>query len=115
MPTVKKVVVTGGAGFIGSNLVEALVDRGDEVHVVDNLSAGKREQVHAGAIFHEVDICDSEALTHIMSDADTVFQLAALPRVQYSIEHPRETNEANVTGTLNVLTCAKENGVRRVV
>lgn len=115
MTSRRKVVVTGGAGFIGSNLAEALVARGDEVHVIDNLAGGKREHVPAGAQFHEVDICDTDALLPLMRSADTVFHLAALPRVQYSIEHPRETNDANVTGTLNVLVAAKDAGVRRVV
>jgi len=111
----KKMVVTGGAGFIGSNLAEALVARGDEVHVIDDLSAGKREHVPEGATLHEVDICSYNELLPIVSGADTVFHLAALPRVQYSIEHPRETNDVNVGGMLNVLTAAREGGVRRVV
>ena len=111
----KKMVVTGGAGFIGSNLAEALVARGDDVHIIDNLSGGTRDHVPDGATFHEVDIRDLAAITPILNGADTVFHLAALPRVQYSIEHPRETNETNVTGTLNVLTAAKDAGVRRVV
>jgi nucleoside-diphosphate-sugar epimerase len=111
----KKYVVTGGAGFIGSNLVEALVARGDEVHVIDNLSGGKKENVHDGAVFHELDVCDYDAIAPVIAGADTVFHLAALPRVQYSIEHPRETNEANVAGTLAVLTASKDGGVRRVV
>ncbi len=111
----KKVVIVGGAGFIGSNLAEACVARGDKVHVIDNLTAGKREQVPEGAVLHEVDVCVYEDIVPIISGADTVFHLAALPRVQYSIEHPKESNEVNVTGTLNVLTAAKEGGVRRVV
>lgn len=111
----KKMVVVGGAGFIGSNLTEALVARGDDVHVIDNLAGGKREHVDSGATFHEVDICNYEAIVPIIAGADTVFHFAALPRVQFSIEHPLETNEVNVGGTLKVLTAAKEGGVRRVV
>lgn len=111
----KKMVVVGGAGFIGSNLTEALVARGDEVHVVDNLVAGKREQVHVDAVFHEVDIRNYEDLVPILAGADTVFHFAALPRVQFSIEFPRETNEVNVSGLVNVLTAAQKGGVRRVV
>jgi nucleoside-diphosphate-sugar epimerase len=111
----KKYVVTGGAGFIGSNLVEALVAQGDEVHVIDNLSGGKKENVHDGAVFHELDVCDYDAIAPIITGTDTVFHFAALPRVQYSIEHPRETNEANVAGTLAVLTASKDGGVHRVV
>jgi UDP-glucose 4-epimerase len=111
----KKIVVTGGAGFIGSNLAETLVARGDEVHVVDTLVGGKREQVPHGATLHEVDIRDTRALTDIMAGADVVFHLAALPRVQFSIEHPIETNEVNVGGTVSVLEAAHRAGVRRVV
>ncbi len=111
----KKMVVVGGAGFIGSNLTEALVARGDEVHVIDNLAGGKREQVDPGANFHESDIRHYDEIAGIIEGADTVFHLAALPRVQFSIEHPIETNEVNVGGLVHVLTAAKEGGVRRVV
>ncbi|MFA6416505.1 MAG: NAD-dependent epimerase/dehydratase family protein [Candidatus Paceibacterota bacterium] len=110
-----KVIVVGGAGFIGSNLTDELVSRGLEVHVIDNLSGGKREQVNPKAIFHEVDITDYEIIKPLFVGADYVFHLAALPRVQYSIEYPRETNEVNVTGTLNVLLAAKEAGVKKVI
>jgi len=110
-----KVVVTGGAGFIGSNLVEALVARGDEVHVVDNLIAGKRERVHARAVFHHVDILEQDKLVPIMRDAGVVFHTAARPRVQFSIAYPLEAHEVNVTGTLHVLLAAREAGVRRIV
>ncbi len=115
MQTQKKMVVTGGAGFIGSNLTEALVARGDEVHVIDSLIAGTRAHVDPGATLHEVDIRDFDAIAPVIKGADTVFHLAALPRVQYSIEQPRETNEVNVGGFVSVLTAAKEGGVRRVV
>lgn len=108
-------VIVGGAGFIGSNIAAALIERGDEVHVVDNLSGGKREQVPEQVVFHELDIRNYENIAPVIAGADTVFHLAALPRVQFSIEYPRETNEVNVTGTLNVLTAAKNGGVRRVV
>jgi UDP-glucose 4-epimerase len=111
----KKMVVTGGAGFIGSNLAEALVARGDEVHVIDTLVGGKRENVDPHATLHEVDIRDTDAITPIIAGADTVFHLAALPRVQYSIEYPIETNEVNVGGTVSVLRAAQASGVRRVV
>ncbi|MDP3958063.1 MAG: NAD-dependent epimerase/dehydratase family protein [bacterium] len=111
----KKTIVTGGAGFIGSNLVDALVERGYETHVVDNLVSGKRAHVHPKAVFHELDVRETEKLKELFKGASCVFHLAALPRVQYSIEHPLETNEANVTGTLSVLSAAKDAGVKRVV
>ena len=111
----KKVLVVGGAGFIGSHIVTELVKRGYDVHVLDNLSGGKREKVDPKATLHVLDICDLEAIKPVFTGVDTVFHLAALPRVQYSIEHPVETNGVNVSGTVNVLTAAKEAGVRRVV
>ena len=110
-----KVVVTGGAGFIGSHLVDALVADGYEVHIIDDLSAGKKENVNQNAILHIKDIRNADALGPIFSGAQYVFHLAALPRVQYSIEHPRHTNDVNLSGTLNVLTAAKEAGVKRVL
>lgn len=110
-----KVVVTGGAGFIGSNLVDRLVGEGFDVHVVDNLVAGKKEYVNSKATLHVADICDVEALNKIFSGAQYVFHLAALPRVQYSIEHPIEANKVNVDGTLNVFVAAQKNKVKRII
>lgn len=112
----QKVVVTGGAGFIGSHLVGALLERGYEVHVVDNYLGGRREErVHAAATYHDVDICDASKLAPIFEGATYVFHTAAQPRVPYSIEHPQETNENNITGTLNVLVAAKDAQVKRVI
>lgn len=108
-------VVTGGAGFIGSHLTDGLLARGYAVRVVDSLIAGKREQVPAGAEFFETDVRDREALAPIFAGARVVFHLAALPRVQYTIEHPLESHEVNVTGTVHVLKAAKDAGVKRVV
>ena len=113
--TKHKVVVVGGAGFIGSHISDALIERGFEVHVIDNLSGGKRENLNPKAEFHKVDIRELEAIKPIIRGADFVFHLAALPRVQYSIEHPAETHEVNVTGTQNVLIASKEGGVKRVI
>ncbi len=111
----KKYIVTGGAGFIGSNLVDALVDAGHEVYVIDNLSGGKKENINPKAIFHEADIRNLEQIKPLFKGIDGVFHLAALPRVQYSIEHPTETNEVNINGTQNILLVAKEVGVKRIV
>ena len=110
-----KVMITGGAGFIGSHLTDALIQKGFDVHVVDDLSGGKKENVPAKATLHVVSICDYDALQNLFTGVDFVFHLAALPRVQYSIEHPRETSEVNVNGTLNVLLAAKEAGVKKVI
>lgn len=111
----QKAVVTGGAGFIGTHMEKALLDEGFEVHVVDNLVAGKRENVPAGATLHEVDIRETDKLREIFTDAAFVFHLAALPRVQFSIEHPQETHDVNVNGTLSVFTAAKDAKVGRLV
>jgi UDP-glucose 4-epimerase len=112
----KKVVVTGGAGFIGSNIVAALVERGDEVHVVDNYSAGKLdERINPKAIYHELDIRSTDELAKVCEGADVVFHTAAVPRVPYSVEHPVETTDVNIVGTVSVLTAAARAKVRRVV
>lgn len=111
----KKIVVTGGAGFIGSNLVDELVSLGADVHVIDNLSGGKKENVNEKATLHVVDIRNLDEISPIINGAEYVFHLAALPRVQYSIEHPVETNDVNVGGTLNVLIASEKRGVKRVI
>lgn len=111
----KKVVVTGGAGFVGSHVVDLLVENGADVHVVDNLCAGKRENVNSKATLHVVDIRNKDELTPIFKGATFIFHEAAVPRVPYSIEHPEETHDNNVDGTLSVLSAAKEAGVKRVV
>jgi UDP-glucose 4-epimerase len=111
----KKVIVTGGAGFIGSNLADALFEKGYEVHVIDNLSGGKKENINPKAVFHEIDIKNLDAIKPLFKGVEYVFHLAALPRVQYSIEQPLETHNVNVTGTLNVLIAAQEAGVKKVV
>jgi UDP-glucose 4-epimerase len=111
----EKVIVTGGAGFIGSHIVDALIKDGYEVHIIDNLSNGKEENINKEAIFHKADICNLSEIKPIFQNAKYVFHEAALPRVQFSIEKPIESNEANVLGTLNVLVSAKDAGVKRLV
>ncbi|MBI2613062.1 NAD-dependent epimerase/dehydratase family protein [Candidatus Kaiserbacteria bacterium] len=112
----EKVVVTGGAGFIGSHIVNACVDRGNEVHVVDNYAAGKRDdRFNPKATYHETDIREYEKIAPIIAGATYVFHEAALPRVQFSIENPQLTYDVNVMGTVSVLRAAKEGGVKRVV
>jgi len=111
----EKVVVTGGAGFIGSHLVDGLIARGYEVGVIDNLAGGDARYVNPKATLHQVDICDLEAIKPLVVGAKYVFHLAALPRVQFSLEHPKEAHEANATGFLNVLIASHEAGVKKVV
>ena len=110
-----KYIVTGGAGFIGSHVVDALVARGDDVHVVDIFLGGRRDRLHPRAVLHETDIRDFEKLIPIFKGSAGIFHLAAQPRMQYSILEPRLTNDINITGTLNVLLAARDAGVKRVV
>ena len=114
----KKVIVTGGAGFLGSTLVPTLIREGYEVHVIDNLIAGKRERVPAEAKFYEVDIRDEEKLNKVFEEAGDiygVFHLAALPRVQFSIDHPKEAHSVNIDGLLNVFNASAKYKARRLV
>lgn len=114
----KKYLVTGGAGFIGSHIVDRLIKDGHEVIVVDNFCSGKEENLNSKAEVFNLDISDpanKEKITSLMSDCVGVFHLAALARVQPSIEDPVGFNKANVDGTLNILICAKNAGVKRVV
>ncbi len=109
-------LVTGGAGFIGSNLVKELVRQGHSVRVLDNYSSGKRaERIVKGAEYFDGDIREMKDLKKSVSGIDGVFHSAAVPRMPYSIEHPQETNENNVTGTLNVLVAARDAKVKRLV
>lgn len=111
----KTFLVTGGVGFIGTNLVERLVREGNRVIVVDDLSGGKAERVPEGVPLYRLDICKTEPLTALMRGVDVVVHLAALPRVQFSIEQPFEAQRVNIGGTLSVLEAARLAGVRRVV
>ncbi len=111
----QKVVVTGGAGFIGSHLAQALVARGCDVHLIDNLVNGRREDAPVGSTLHELDILDTAAIDPIMKGAHAVFHLAALPRVTYSIDHPVESHRANIDGTFSVLMAARDGQVGRVI
>ena len=109
-------VVTGGAGFIGSNLAEELVAQGHEVRVVDNYAGGRRvDRVVQGVEYHDLSILATARLGEVMKGASHVFHLAALPRVQFSIQNPILTTEVNVAGTLSVLEAARHAGVRRVI
>ncbi len=110
-----KVVVTGGCGFIGSHLVDALVKQGHEIHAVDIDETYRPERVSPYPEYYRISITDLDALKYIMEDAECVFHLAALPRVQYSIDHPTESHDINVNGTLTALEAARIAGVKRVV
>ena len=115
-----RALVTGGAGFIGSNLVDRLIEDGHEVIIIDNLSTGKKENVNPKAKFNQIDIgIDGRTvvpyLEKIMIGVDVVFHLAALARVQPSIDEPLDYHRVNVDGTLNLLEAARLAGVKRFV
>ncbi len=113
-----KFLVTGGAGFIGSNLVAALVRRGDSVVVLDDFSTGKRANLAEVADrIHVVEgsLTDGDAVRQAMQGADYVLHQAALASVQRSVDDPLTSNAVNVDGTLNILVAARDAGVKRVV
>jgi UDP-glucose 4-epimerase len=111
-------LVTGGAGFIGSHLVEALLSQGRRVRVFDNLSTGLRENlagIRPAPEFHEGDLADPAAVDKAMIGAQVAYHLGALASVQRSVDNPRATHEACASGSLHVFDAARRTGVRRVV
>ena len=110
-----RVLVTGGAGFIGSHLVEGLLARGDEVAVIDDLATGMVKNVADAARFIEADVGDEAALGEAIDGCEVVFHEAALGSVARSVSQPRVSDRANVAGTVAVLDAAQRAGVRRVV
>ena len=111
-------VITGIAGFIGSSLAHALLQRGEQVRGVDNFSTGKRENL-AGVMdrieFREADLLDLDAMTRACQDVDYVLHQAAIPSVPKSVQDPLGNNRANVDGTLNLLVAARDANVKRVI
>ncbi len=110
-----RTLVTGGAGFIGSNLADALLAQGHEVCVLDDLATGRRENVPSGATFVEGSITDPDRLDAAVAGAEVVFHQAALGSVARSVQAPLVTDSVNAHGTLAVLDAAHRHGVRRVV
>ena len=106
----QRVIVTGGAGFIGSNLVDKLIEQGIEVIVLDNLSTGKKENINPKAKFIRCNISTDRPL---FDNVDTVFHLAATPQVQYSVENPTDNN--NIDSLINMLQLSKKSGVKRFI
>ena len=115
---IKSALVTGGAGFIGSHIVEALVSQGTRVFVIDNLSTGLKANLDAmlsDITFHEGDIRDGELLNQVAGDVEVIFHEAALVSVPISVDKPVESADINELGTLHVLDAARRQGCRRVV
>ena len=110
-----RALVTGGAGFIGSNIVDALVARGDDVVILDDISTGFAENLNPKATLVEADIADEEAVRRAVQGCEVVFHQAAHRAVFRSVEHPLATDTANTHGTLTLLVAARDAGVRRVV
>jgi UDP-glucose 4-epimerase len=112
-----KSLVTGGAGFIGSNLVDKLIEMGHEVIVIDNESAECNEKFYWNpkADNHKLDICDYEFTRDLYNDVDYVFHLAAESRLQPAIKNPINAVMKNAVGTCTVLQCARESGVKKVI
>lgn len=111
-------LVTGGAGFIGFHIVKALVERGENVRVVDNLSTGNIERlacIRSAMDFVEADLADPQVCDRVVDGVDFVLHQAAIPSVQRSIRDPMASNRANVTATLNLLESGRNRGVRRFV
>jgi len=116
--TISKVLVTGGAGFIGSHIVDRLIDKGFEVGILDNLSTGTRENVHDGSgelKFHNADIREFLEVKEIVKQYDAIVHQAAIVSVKRSIENPNFTNDVNIGGTLNLLKASIDSGIRRFV
>ena len=113
----KKAIVTGGAGFIGSNLVDKLVSMGVEVHIIDDLSTGFEKNINPKATFHKIDIStlNPEAAWYEFKNTDVIFHTAALARVQPSIEDPIPFDSVNIGGTLRMLKLAHNLGVKRFI
>jgi nucleoside-diphosphate-sugar epimerase len=111
-----KALVTGGGGFIGSNLVRALIERGDDVRVLDNFSTGNRANLAGlGVEMVEGELRSYERVHNAIRGVEVVFHQGALPSVPRSVQDPLTTNAVNVEGTLNVLLAARDEGVRRIV
>jgi len=111
-------VVTGGAGFIGSHIASALVERGATVRVIDNLSTGYEKNIEAigsNIDFVKADVADEQALNRVLSDVELIFHEAAIPSVPRSVDRPTETHKASVDATFKLLLAAREHKVRRLI
>jgi len=109
-----KFLVTGGVGFIGTNLIKALLKDGHEVVSIDNYSTGLKKNEQEGCKYFKVDICDYKSFDAYIEDPDVVFHLAALPRIQPSFKNPLITFKTNVEGTMNLLDWCKEKNIALV-
>lgn len=115
-----RVLITGGCGFIGSHLAELMINDGHEVIIIDNLVCGQLENINSfelnkNLVFHNADINDVHSISNFFEGVDWVFHLAGLADIVPSIEAPEKYFQSNVSGTLNVLQCARQNSVKRFI
>ena len=112
-----RALVTGGAGFIGSNIVDELINRGHQVVVIDNESAEENDRFYWNekAENHKLDICDYKKIEPLFKNIDYVFHLAAQSRIQPAVKNPIRTVRVNCEGTTNILQASRENGVKKVI
>lgn len=112
-----RALVTGGAGFIGSHLVDGLIEAGHEVSVIDNLATGRRENINPRATFYEVDLRSAEATEQALREAgpQVVHHLAAQPGVRRSLEDPVYDAECNIVASLNLISASRQVGVKRLI
>jgi UDP-glucose 4-epimerase len=112
-----KALVTGGAGFIGSHIQDRLIAEGHEVAIVDSMRSGNKQNLHEKSTFFEVDIRDRESMNNTFNSfkPEVVFHLAAQNEVPYSMEHPDEDLEINITGMMNLLEVSKTHGVKKII
>ena len=108
----KKILVTGGAGFVGTNLIKKLLDEGHTVSSIDNYSTGYETNHVKGCTYINGDITDNKVISNLSTDIDVIFHLAALARIQPSLINPKNTIENNFNGTLNILEYAKTNNIQ---
>lgn len=111
-----KMLVTGGAGFIGSHIVDALLEKGHEVAIIDNMVTGQKENINPTATFYEIDIRDKEVQAIFAKEKfDVVFHQAAQLDVRKSVSDPGYDADVNIIGTLNLLQACKETGVKQFI
>lgn len=110
-----KILVTGGAGFIGSHVIKLLIEKGHEVSAIDNLSHGSKEAVDPKAIFHQIDLLDQTALEKVLPTVEAVIHMASLIEVEESVKKPVEFAENNIVGTVKLLEAMKNTNVKRII
>ncbi|MFA5753858.1 MAG: NAD-dependent epimerase/dehydratase family protein [Patescibacteria group bacterium] len=111
-----KILVTGGAGFIGSTLVDKLIEAGHEIVVIDDLSSGRKSYLNLAAKFYHIDICSKKVAKVFKAEKfDTVYHLAAQIDVRKSVADPKEDNRINVLGGINILENARQTGVKKII